>query len=195
MKFDPQKHHRHSIRLPGYDYTQPGAYFVTLCTWQRTCMFGEVEGGNIHLNCLGKVARDQWVRLCDRFPKTDFSIFVIMPNHLHGIVMISSDNMDGADDLSMSSRVPQPLPSNAKSRIVAGSLGAIVRAYKAAVTWRLHAAGLIRHTPVWMRNYYEHIIRGEKELQTISDYIETNPIRWDKDQYNPSVLQSPHTQK
>jgi REP element-mobilizing transposase RayT len=88
--FNPQKHHHRSIRLRGYDYTTPGAYFITLASWQRENIFGEILDGRIELNKFGQIAKQQWENLPCRFPHIDLDEFVIMPNHIHGIIIIST---------------------------------------------------------------------------------------------------------
>ena len=172
-------YHRRSIRLPDYDYTQPGAYFVTICTWNRKCLFGEVINSEMILNRIGQVVQQEWLRLRIRFPLVDFPIYTFMPNHVHGIIFITEAmNPKGSDDTAYIAGSQQ---GKTTIQVVSGSLGAIVRAFKASVTWRLHAAGLLNQVHVWQRNYYEHVIRNEEDLQSISDYIESNPQNWQRD--------------
>lgn len=180
------KYKRRSLRLPEYDYTQPGAYFVTICTWQRRSLFGEVLDGTLILNRSGQIARDQWIRLRIRFPLVDFSKFVIMPNHVHGIIWIASEMVSAGDKLTNPSKTGLPHYANYNNQITPHSLGAIVRAYKSSVTWRLHALDQSTRVPIWQRNFYEHIIRDEQDWQNISDYIDTNPIKWEQDRLFPS---------
>jgi REP element-mobilizing transposase RayT len=161
-------YHRHTIRLPGYDYTQPGAYFITLVTHNRISLFGEMVGERMQPNTYGKIALDQWNRLPSRFPGLVLFERVLMPNHLHGIIQLleSRQDVEKADS----------------KQIKPGSLGAIIRAYKSAVTQSIRwlQRGEIA---VWQRNYYEHIIRSETEMQKICDYIRTNPLRWCEDRF------------
>jgi REP element-mobilizing transposase RayT len=188
LKFDARIHHRHSIRLKGYDYRLPGAYFVTLCTWQRECTFGEVVGGEVRLSPAGLLAQKQWLRLEKRFPEVDLPAFVIMPNHVHGIIMIRDTPGRGAgEDLRSPRQEDSPLRPYSGPRVAAGSLGAIVRSYKASVTWRIHAMNGYSQRPVWQRNYYEHIVRHELELQSIWNYIDSNPLLWKQDQLHPDA--------
>jgi REP element-mobilizing transposase RayT len=135
-KFDPQKHHRHSIRLPNYDYAQPGAYFITIVAWHREGLFGEVVDGVMRLNKFGLVAKQQWEKLPKRFPNIELGAFVIVPNHMHGIIEImvgrgTAENLRNPDgeisrralrgkDFKNRSRVPFPPLSvhiNPRSRI------------------------------------------------------------------------------
>jgi putative transposase len=97
MKYNPEIHHRRSIRLQGYDYGQAGLYFITICAWQRQCIFGEIEDGEMHLNSLGEIARDEWIRTAKMRPNIDIAEFVVMPNHIHGIIAIGNGDIDGMD--------------------------------------------------------------------------------------------------
>ncbi|MCD6169906.1 MAG: transposase [Candidatus Latescibacteria bacterium] len=176
MCYDPERHHRRSIRLKEYDYTQPGAYFVTICTYDRRYLFGRVVDGAMRLNLFGKIVRDEWFKTSQvrqnvvLYPHE----FVVMPNHIHGIVRIV-DNIVGAQ---------RRCAPTCRINVTPGSLGAIVRAFKSAAARRINQ---IRNTfgqPVWQRNYYEHIIRNEGELNRIRGYIVNNPPRWHLDREN-----------
>jgi putative transposase len=178
MKFDPQKHHHRSIRLQGYDYAQAGAYFVTLVTYQRDALFGEIIDGEMKLNRKGEIVQEEWfasvnIRKEIRLHPEEF---VIMPNHIHGIVWIENDAsiaIVGADGRP-------PLPHlHRKPR----SLGSFIAGYKSSVTKRIRDE--LNETGIWQRNYYERIIRNEKELDAIYRYIESNPLNWAKDDENP----------
>lgn len=196
MKYDPQKHHRRSIRLKGYDYTQPGAYFVTICAYQRMHVFGEVINGEMILNETGKIARDEWFKTAELRPyvKLYEDEFMIMPNHGHGIIWIMDDGRNNVGALrgNAQSRAEQrstPTKNaptkNAPTKTVApGSLGAIVRGYKSAVTYAVNAAENQRGAALWQRNYYDHIIRNDRELDNIRWYILNNPLNWQLDRDN-----------
>ncbi len=179
-KFDPQKHHRKSIRLKGYDYTQAGAYYVTIVTYHRDCLFGEIVNEAMILNEFGKIADECWRAIPDHFPFVELGAYVIMPNHAHGIIVIRNDESTtvGATHASPL-RIPNSRPHGATPR----SLGAIVGSFKSAVTKRVGRE--LNATGIWQRNYYEHIIRDEKDLQNKSDYINANPSLWDEDENNP----------
>lgn len=172
FKFDLQKLHRRSIRLKGYDYSQAGAYFVTLVTYQRDCLFGEIRDAKMALNDFGTIADECWRAIPDHFQLVELGAHVIMPNHVHGVIVIRE---------SVGARHASPLqpPRGPAPR----SLGAIVGSFKSAVTKRIGRE--LNATGIWQRNYYEHIIRNEKDLQRITDYIETNPLRWNEDDENP----------
>lgn len=194
--YNPQIHHRRSIRLKGYDYTQLGAYFVTICTHGHGCLFGDVVEGKMLLNPFGQVAAAYWERIPRHFPCVELGTWVVMPNHIHGIIIITGDAGGGeaspitsvdledvtgfASNLSMSDgRDASPLrPAGALS----DSLGAVVGNFKSITTRRINK---MRHTfdvQVWQRNYWEHIIRTPESHAKIEDYIANNPACWQDDQ-------------
>ncbi len=180
--FDPKIHHRKSIRLHGYDYTQAGAYFVTIVTYQRDCLFGAIKNEEMLLNDLGKIADECWRAIPDHFPFVELGAYIIMPNHAHGVIMINDGTGRGAALLR-----PYDDNNSHKINVKPGSLGAIVRSYKSAVSYRINK----EHNAmgIWQRNYYEHIIRNEREMDNIWRYIESNPAQWDKDEENPYIKQ------
>ena len=163
---------RRSIRLKDFDYSQSGAYFVTIVTHQRRCFFGEVAGGDVQLSEAGRIVNEMWQRLSERFDNVSADSFVVMPNHVHGIVTVGAQLIapDGAGDGAMN-RAP--------------TLGQIIRAVKAASTYRIRqSTGL---EALWQRNYYEHVIRDGKSLDRIRRYIAENPARWQFDPNNPNA--------
>ncbi len=186
-KFDPQKHHRRSIRLPGYDYSQAGAYYVTIVTYQRDCLFGEIENEIMILNDFGKIADECWRAIPEHFPTVELGAHVVMPNHVHGIIVIRDDKsaFDAVDaqHVGATQCVAPTIPNARPNGPKRGSLGAIIGSYKMAVTRRIQREH--NATGIWQRNYYEHIIRDEKDLQNKTDYIEANPSLWDEDDNNP----------
>ena len=185
MKYNPEIHHRRSIRLKRYDYTQPGAYFVTFCSYQRMHIFGEVVEGEMILNDMGKIARDEWFKTAELRPyvKLYDDAFVIMPNHGHGIIWIM-DNDHPVGALSRKTPLQSEQRSAPTTNVAPGSLGAIVRAYKSAVTYAVNAAQNQRGAVLWQRNYYDHIIRNDRELNNIRWYIRNNPLNWQLDRDN-----------
>ncbi len=172
MKYDPKIHHRRSIRLKRYDYSQPGAYFVTIVTRQRECLFGEIVGGEMKLNDWGEIADECWRAIPEHFPNVESGAHIVMPNHVHGIVVITV----GATHAS-------PLPQNG---IKPGSLGVIIGSYKSAVMKRINRE--YNATGIWQRNYYEHIIRDNDDMERIWNYIELNPTMWTDDGENPGKV-------
>ncbi|MDW8181915.1 MAG: transposase [Anaerolineae bacterium] len=175
--YDPNRHHRRSIRLKGYDYTQPGAYFVTLVTHERAHLFGAVVDGAMQLNEAGRIAEQCWKAIPHHFPHVTLDVFVIMPNHIHGILWIIQTV--GAKNFSpLPTHSPRPIPSGTSKTI-----GSVVRGFKTGVTkWFRQNTPIY---PVWQRNYFEHIIRTERALDLIRRYIAENPLRWELDRYNP----------
>jgi len=199
--------HRRSIRLPLYDYTQPGVYFVTICAWHRECLFGTVIDSEVALNAFGEIVRDEWLRTPTVRPYVALDAFVVMPNHLHGILEITPHEEVSALCGSVAARAgtasgsnlatcrrgtapPCPYPGGEVRRFgqtVAGSLATIVGACKSVTTRRIN---LLRDTPgapVWQRNYYERVIRKQRELAAIRTYIEANPGHWQEDRENPEA--------
>ena len=197
-KFDPKKHHRRSIRLPEYDYAQAGAYYVTIVAWHRECLFGEVVNREVVLNEVGKIVQWEWKELPKRLQFIELGAFVVMPNHFHGILffheIVGATRQEPAKTRAGEIRLPDitidgidgsPLPRGPKP----ASLGAIMAQFKSRVTKRLWKFPSLKRTPVWQRNYYEHIIRNERDLQNKTDYIEANPMLWHEDNENPLNIQ------
>jgi REP element-mobilizing transposase RayT len=190
MTFDPEKHHRRSIRLRNYDYSQPGAYFVTICTYQKQSWFGEIKNGQIYLNQLGKIVADEWLKTCKIRPNFKLDEWVIMPNHFHGIVII---NDYSGDDQSLGAR-DAPLDLGARDAPLQqkpNSLSSCIAGFKSAVTKRINLLRQNTDTPIWQRNYYESILRDEKYLAVVREYIINNPKNWTNDRdYLPIDQQS-----
>lgn len=178
--------HRQSYRMNGYDYSLEGAYFVTLVTYQRKCLFGDIMGSEITLSEYGKITLNQWLQLPKRFRGSDFSVFSIMPNHIHGIIAISRGA--GEKHVDHPSKI-QPLRPYKSIHVLPGSLGAIVRAYKASVTFRINCLRGLANPPIWQRNYYDHIIRNEMDYDSIQKYIVANPSTWKDDELSSEVFQ------
>jgi putative transposase len=189
MKFDPFKNHRRSIRLRGYDYSQAGAYFVTICVQHHQCLFGDVVNAEMDLNELGMIANECWLAIPEHFPYAELDEFVVMPNHAHGILVIT-DNGTSVQRRDVQLNVPTidtPRdPSNPFSVMSPKrkTLSVIVRTYKAAVTAR--SREMNRYDFVWQGSYYDHIIRNEREWNAIAKYIYENPANWNVDIDNPA---------
>lgn len=175
MKYVPGRFYRRSIRLKGYDYSRAGSYFVTICTQNRECLFGEIKDGAMSLNNAGQIVAEEWMKSADIRNGIELDEFVVMPNHLHGIIVICKGT---------ARRAPTAEQFGAP---VAGSLPTIIRSFKSAIAKRVNK---MRQTPgakLWQRNYYEHIIRNENELHGIRQYIVNNPSKWGYDRENPEV--------
>ena len=167
---------RQSTRLPRFDYTRQGAYFVTLCTRNRACLFGDIVNGEMRLNDIGNLADGLWQEIPVHFPQVEIDAWIVMPNHVHGVIVIADPHV-GATHAS-----PLQRPSGPRK----GSLGAIAGAYKAAVSKHLNRPGHPCGLPIWQRNYYDHVIRDDAALDLIRQYITDNPARWDEDPENPA---------
>jgi REP element-mobilizing transposase RayT len=188
MRYDPKIHHRRSIRLEGYDYTQRGAYFVTLNVAQRDPIFGEVIDDEVRLSPIGEIVRDYWLRLPQIFP-IDLDAWVIMPDHLHGVIVMGE--AFGGQNLGMAvgSHAPNASPLHAHRRRPHGthpdSLGAVVQNFKSVTTRKVNQQRGTPGGPVWQRNYYEHVVRDEGDLERIRRYITANPFRWSQGVRDP----------
>ncbi len=174
--------HRHSLRLKDYDYTQAGAYFVTICTKGHQCLFGEIQEGRMQLNATGRIASAQWQQLPNRFTDLELGEWIIMPNHIHGILVITSR---GEASHNKSLALPVSISKDASplrpTGTTPGSLAAIIQNYKSITSRKLSSQIENIKGSVWQRNYYEHIIRNERDLHAISEYILANPQNWQKD--------------
>jgi REP element-mobilizing transposase RayT len=185
---DKDKHRRRAIRLRGYDYAQAGAYFVTIVTQDRACLFGEVVNGEMQLNDAGRMIEQWWFELNRKFSQVETDEFVVMPNHFHGTVVIAGDpvgadlrvgpDSEGAHVDGEGTHAGVPLPT-------------IVQWFKTMTTNSyIRGVKMLGWTPfagrLWQRNYYEHVVRGEKEMNSIREYIANNPLQWELDRENPS---------
>ena len=218
MPYDRFKHRRRSIRLKGYDYSRAGAYFVTICLQGGQCLLGQIVDGAMQPNAAGMMIDQEWFALSGRFPSIELDEFVVMPNHIHGIISIHEPPVGaplvGAQKAD-TSQVGAPLVGapgteqspaaahgqasahgQAQGRPLPGgetvrpALGQVMGAFKSITT-----VGYIRgvkrqswpsfHKRLWQRNYYEHIIRNERELQAIRKYILNNPASWQDDSLHP----------
>jgi putative transposase len=173
MKGTTKMRHRRSVRLRGYDYAQPGAYFVTISTRNRMLFFDDEEIRNIAERC--------WLQIPDHFPAVELDEWVIMPNHLHGIIVIGRGVQLNAPTGGTARNPEDPFSAMSPRP---HSLAVVIRTYKAAVTTLCRRAGIAEFC--WQRNYYEHIIRDEGELNDTRQYIIDNPIRWATDEENPN---------
>ncbi len=179
MKYNPERHHRRSIRLKGYDYSRSGWYFVTIVTYDRQNLFGRVANGEMKLNNAGGIVKTEWLKTREIRKNIELDVFVIMPNHIHGIIIIVDDDNVGAYRHTPLQNRHASTPFQSPSK----TIGAIVRGFKSAVTKQINQIRNTPGLPVWQRNYWEHIIRNEIELNRIRQYIIDNPKKWDDDRY------------
>ncbi len=193
MADDLDRHHRRSIRLKGYDYALAGAYFVTISTQDRVCVFGDVVAGVMRLNEAGRMVFNEWDTLPTRFPSVDLDAFVVMPNHIHGIIVFTTRVSVGAPLVGAQDVAPNMATDNRATTRVAPTLGGVVGAYKSRVTVEYTRGVKTKGWPafrrrLWQRNFYEHIIRNEASLNRIRQYILDNPARWTFDRENPLAV-------
>ena len=166
MKYNPQNHHRRSIRLKGYDYSLPGEYYITMVTQNRENLFGDIIDDKVVLSEAGEMVQKTWKILASRFQNIRLDESIIMPNHFHSIIMIIEKTF--------------------------ASIGDIVGTFK-SITTHEYIVGVKNSgwppfdTRLWQRNYWERIIRNEKELDRIREYIRNNPIKWQSDAENPNA--------
>jgi REP element-mobilizing transposase RayT len=196
MKYNPKIHHRKSIRLEEFDYANPWWYYVTICSDNHRCIFGDIKNGKMILNNYGTIVKDEWLKTPSIRKNIDLDYYVIMPNHIHGIIIIerrgelNSPQGRGVKDLPLDKDINdlptkknkgrmQYAPTENKFKSPSQTLGSIIRGFKSAVTKQIRINGLINFK--WQRNYYEHIIRNERDLYNIRRYIESNPLKWELD--------------
>ena len=176
MKFNPEIHHRRSIRLADYDYSQTGFYFITLCTHQKQYLFGEIRNNKMYVNQIGKVVQEEWLQSATIRKEIELDEWVIMPNHLHGIVIINSINNQDKEVIhqEQGASLP-PLQRNPKS------LSSFVAGFKSSVTKRVRLMSEISDFIVWQRNFYESVIKDDIHLDNTRLYIQNNPVNWHRD--------------
>ncbi|MBX3048840.1 MAG: hypothetical protein KIT46_00895 [Anaerolineales bacterium] len=172
---------RRSIRLPEYDYSQPGAYFVTLCVEGKEHRLGAVIGGGMQYSGLGMIASQAWGWLPERFPLVSIPVFCIMPNHAHAIIVVSNSRRGALQSAPTKTDPSKSGPTSDSVR--PKPLGRIVGAYKTHTTVQINAAENTAGLRFWQRNYYERIIRNEREYEAVYAYIQANPINWEQDEY------------
>ena len=184
IPYDSPSRSRRSIRLPGYDYTLAGAYFITVCAARRQCVFGELDsdGHSIKPSPIGELVIECWDAIPKHFPGVELDGSVLMPNHFHGILIIPERQKRGPES---------PIFTwNAENfgKPVHGSIPTIIRSFKSAVSRRDTCDDIGASRPIWHRNYYEHVIRTECELDAIRKYIYENPLKWSHDPENPATV-------
>ena len=197
-KYNPEIHHRRSIRIADYDYSTTGVYFVTICIQNRICLFGKTEGGEIQLNEAGYMVHKIWNELPEKYPGVEIDEFIVMQNHIHGIVVLNvgagpcacPDSNKGQPKVEGQAKVKGQPRGVAPTRL---SLPDVVHRYKSFTTseYRIGVEQL-NWIPfpgkLWHRNYYEHVIRNEKELNQTREYISNNPLQWALDNENPQNM-------
>ncbi|BER91780.1 MAG: REP-associated tyrosine transposase [Candidatus Atribacteria bacterium] len=177
MRYHPDIHHRRSIRLKDYDYSQAGAYFITICTKNRECLFGSIVNGEMLLSAWGVIVKNEWLRTSIIRPNIVVDEFVLMPNHLHGILVIVDTDCRGT---------LQRAPTVERfGKPTSNSIPTIVRLFKSTATKQINELRKTPGEPLWQRNYYERIIRNERELERIRKYVINDPLKWSLDIEDP----------
>ncbi|MCJ7524623.1 MAG: transposase [Candidatus Aminicenantes bacterium] len=193
---------RRSLRLKGWDYSSPHYYFITICTKDRQCLFGEITNSIITLNTAGEMLNEEWRNIPSRFDFLELDEYIIMPNHVHAILhiicrgepcvrpepCIHPRSLD--DHIEEGEHEVRPYGTES------GSLGRIIQAYKSITTHNYIQQMKNFHWPefqkrLWQRNFFEHIVRSERELWQIRQYIFGNPANWSNDHENPSIITFP----
>ena len=170
---------RCSIRLREFDYTQPGGYFITICTQLRSNLFGEVVDDKMELSDYGKIVRECWMAIPTHFLHFDLDEFVVMPNHVHGIIII-------VDPVGARHAVPGThIQTEHFSKPVSGSIPTVIRSFKSVVTKQINKSQNFPPHPIWQRSFHEHIVRDDAEMERIRNYIVENPMQWNHDRENP----------
>ena len=199
---------RRAMRLPGYDYTQPGAYFVTICVQHRKCLFGTVTDRKLQLNEIGQIIIDCWNHIPQHFPSVELYEYVVMPNHMHGIIAwgipkpedphppkiaearsprLSQIATPFENTKNVGARSPRPLKNNLNriNETPSFSLGKIIAYFKYQSTKRINQRYNTPGMRLWQKNYYDHIVRDDPDLQRLREYIQINPMKWELDQLHP----------
>ncbi|MGB3180707.1 MAG: transposase [Cyclobacteriaceae bacterium] len=183
------KYRTDSLRLPHWDYGWNGAYFVTICTLDKNCHFGNVSNGEMALNEIGLIARNLWMEIADRFPFVELGEYIVMPNHIHGIIIIDKpdgDEVTPAVETRLIASLQQALPTHSggatgrKNPMLHDNLFRVIRWYKGRTTFESRK---VLPDFAWQPRFYDHIIRNDKSFQRISDYIIDNPLNWAKDRF------------
>jgi REP element-mobilizing transposase RayT len=178
---------RHSVRLTEYNYSMPGAYYITICTHERLCILGEIANDRIILSEWGHIIREEWFRSKEVRKEIELDEFIIMPNHLHGIIIINDNNSNGTHDDADKKTVGDLKETRNRIPLYRArrSLGSFISGFKSATTGRINHLQAMSGLKIWQRNYYEHIIRNDHELYHIREYIRCNPVNWANDEENP----------
>jgi len=180
MGYNPNVHHRRSIRLRNYDYSQAGLYFVTICVQDHVCLFGEIVNDEMVLNAEGVIVEECWMAIPEHFPNAVLHEHVVMQNHVHGIVELKRDIVGAENLIGAENFLPLQANRNEFQKMTPRSIGSIVKGFKIGVTKRTK---YVFQISIWQRNYYEHIIRNDESYQKISNYIINNPKNWKDDKF------------
>ncbi|HRE40977.1 MAG TPA: transposase [Ignavibacteria bacterium] len=186
MNNNPEFQKRKSIRLKDFDYSKEGLYFITICVHNHECLFGKIENDNLLLNELGKVANNFWIEIPNHFPSVELHEFIIMPNHIHGIIEIVGTQNNEFNPIvgtrhGVSKTANKDEYKHQFSKPIPGSISTIINQYKSSVKRWCNKNG--HKYFQWQSRFYDHIIRSDFDYQNISNYIIHNPAKWDEDKY------------
>jgi putative transposase len=203
--FNPHIHHRRSIRIKGYDYSQAGLYFITICCHKMNCLFGHFENGMMFLSEYGQVVFNEWIKLPERYPNIELDVFQVMPNHFHGIIaipvgatlavahyeMVAHNNLARVNHAPTGDAAPSgdTVSHDNGARVNrAPTIGNIVGSFKSLVAngcLEIYKSKNEMMGKLWQRNFWEHIIRNDESYSKITEYIRNNPVKWLDDKFNP----------
>jgi REP element-mobilizing transposase RayT len=179
MTYNPDKHHRRSVRLKEYDYSRAGAYFITICTYNKECILGNVLNGEILLSKYGVIVENEWMKTSEIRTNVILDKYVVMPNHIHGIIIILDDGRDTEHRVPIFEQFGKP---------ISNSIPTIIRSCKAVTTKLINEIRKSYGKTVWQSRFYDHIIRNRNELDKIRQYIINNPLQWEFDKENPDTI-------
>jgi REP element-mobilizing transposase RayT len=194
-KYNPEIHHRRSVRLRNFDYSQQGLYFITICVQNHICIFGNIENGEMRLNEIGEIVHNEWLKTAELRPNIQLHEYVIMPNHFHAILEITTGAgramlteagvlPRAGHALPLREQPPKPytneLPQSRFQNIGKNTISSITGSFKSAVTRNIHSAG---YDFAWQRNLWEHVVRDFDDYARIAAYIINNPSRWEEDTF------------
>ena len=185
MQIESQKRQRKSIRLKEYDYTTKNLYFITICTHNHEHLFGKIIDGNIRLNDLGRIAEKEWLKTKEIRKNITIDYYVVMPNHIHGIINIIDTIQADHVESDTEHRVPT---YERFGRSIPNSISTIIRSYKSAVTKKINELRKTYKKKIWQSRFYDRIIRNENELNKIRKYILNNPLKWHYDKENQNNI-------
>jgi len=174
-------HRRRSLRLADYDYGKVGAFFLTMSTLWGSCTLADIVGSDVYLTGWGEIVQEEWLRTPQIRPEVLLDEYVVMPNHFHAVVVVVEDTRPLP---SVDKVIEAPEPTGV--RRPARSLGSLVAGFKISTTKRINVLRGTPGAPFWQRNYYEHVVRNDVDMDRIRTYIRNNPLRWSDDEYNPS---------
>lgn len=182
MKANKSRHHRQTIRLKEFEYSTPWWYYVTICTHNHQNLFGMIQNGKMFLNDVGKTVECEWLKTKEIRKNVDLDHYVIMPNHIHGIIIMECRGELNSPQCEKKGRM-QYAPTEKKFKSPSQTLGSIIRGFKSSVTKQINEMQNVLSLKIWQRNYYEHIVRNDNDLHRIRTYIQDNPLKWELDEY------------